>query len=281
MLTLTAPAKINLTLEVLRKRPDGFHEIRSVLQAIDLADTLHIQEGKGISFRCDMAGWSAKQSLLSKTVELLKKVTKCKQGAAITIEKRIPLMSGLGGDSSDAAALLKGLNDFWGLSLSNEKLQELAVRLGSDVVFFLQGGTALATGRGEIISPLPPIQKMWVLLVFPDCKVELLKTARMYANLKPAHFTDGSITNKLAGAIKEGKTIDASLLFNVFTDIAFHIYDRLLTCSVRLIKINILETHLAGSGPTLFSIFRDKSVAEEVYRRSKEQGLNTYLAETL
>src|SRR4030042_4844337 len=133
-----------------------------------------------------MQGWSAKSSLLPRAAELIKKAAGSKQGAAITLEKRIPLMSGLGGDSSDAAALLKGLNDFWGLNLSSEKLQELAVRLGSDVVFFLQGGTALATGRGEIISPLPPIQKMWVLLVFPDCKVELLKTARMYANLKPA-----------------------------------------------------------------------------------------------
>jgi 4-diphosphocytidyl-2-C-methyl-D-erythritol kinase len=281
MLTINAPAKINLTLEVLRKRPDRFHEIRSVLQAIDLYDTLHIEAGRGMSFKCDMEGWSAKNSLLSKAAGLLQKVTGCKQGAAISLEKRIPLLSGLGGDSSGAAALLMGLNDFWGLSLSNEKLQELATRLGSDVVFFLRGGTALATGRGEIISPLPPPQKLWVLLIFPDIKVGPGKTAKMYAALKPSHFTDGSMTDRLTAAIKEGKMLDSSLLFNVFKNIAFHVYAGLLTCNVRLIKVGVCDIHLAGSGPILFTIFQDKSKAEETFMRCKEQGMKAYLAQTL
>jgi 4-diphosphocytidyl-2-C-methyl-D-erythritol kinase len=281
MLTVKAPAKINLTLEVLRKRPDGFHEIRSVLQAIDLYDTLHIEAGKGISFRCDMEGWSAKISLLSKAARLLQKVTGCKQGAAISLEKRIPLLSGLGGDSSDAAALLMGLDDFWGLNLSNEKLQELAARLGSDVAFFLRGGTALAEGRGEIISPLPPLKKLWVLLIFPDIKVGPGKTAKMYAALKPPHFTDGSMTDRLTAAIKEGKMLDSSLLFNVFKNISFHVYSGLLTCNVRLIKVGVCDIHLAGSGPTLFTIFNDEVQAADFYKRCKEQGMKVYLAATL
>jgi 4-diphosphocytidyl-2-C-methyl-D-erythritol kinase len=288
MVTIKAPAKINLTLEVLRKRPDRFHEIRSVLQAIDLYDTLHIEAGKGISFQCDtqrgwysMENWSAKYSLLSKAAELLKKATGCKQGAAISLEKRIPLLSGLGGDSSDAAALLMGLNDFWGLNLSNEKLQELAARLGSDVAFFLKGGTALAEGRGEIISPLPPLQKLWVLLIFPDIKVGPGKTAKMYAALKPPHFTDGSRTDRLTAAIKEGKMLDSSLLFNVFKDIAFSVYTGLFISNVRLIKAGVCDIFIAGSGPTLFTIFQDKSKADELYKRCKEQGIKAYLAQTL
>ncbi len=281
MITLKAPAKINLTLEVLRKRPDGYHEIRSVLQTIDLNDTLYIQSGKGISFQCDMPGWSAKNSLLSKAARLLQKATGCKQGAAISLEKRVPLLSGLGGDSSDAAALLKGLNEFWGLSVSNERLQELAVRLGSDVAFFLRGGTALAEGRGEIIVPLPPLPESWVLVLVPDIKVGPGKTARMYAALKPSHFTDGSITDRLTTVIKEGKIPDSSLLFNVFKNIAFHLYSPLLSFNVSLIKVGVCDIHLAGSGPALFSMFQDKEKAGEYFTRCKDQGVKAYLAVTL
>ena len=281
MITLKAPAKINLTLEVLRKRPDGYHEIRSVLQAIDLSDTLQIEPGKGVSFQCNMQGWSAKNSLLSKAAALLQKVSRCKQGAAIALEKRIPLLSGLGGDSSAAAALLKGLNEFWGLHLSDEKLVELAARLGSDVAFFIKGGTALAAGRGEIISPLPPLQKLWVLLIFPDIKVGPGKTAKMYAALKPEHFTDGSKTDRLTAAIKEGKILDTSLLFNVFKDIGFHVYSGLLTSIVRLIKAGVCDVYLAGSGPTLFAMFQDGVKAADFYRRCQDQGMKVYLAETL
>jgi 4-diphosphocytidyl-2-C-methyl-D-erythritol kinase len=281
LITLKAPAKINLTLEVLGKRPDRYHEIRSVLQTIDLCDTLHIQSGKSISIKCDMPGWSAKNSLLSKSVRLLQKVTGCKQGAVISLEKRIPLLSGLGGDSSDAAALLKGLNDFWGLNLSHDKLKELAARLGSDVPFFLKGGTALAEGRGEIITPLPPLQNLWVLLFFPDIKVGPGKTARMYANLNASHFTDGSITDRLTAAIKEGNVLDSSLLFNVFKNIAFHVYPGLLSFIVRLIQVGVCDVYLAGSGPALFTIFQDKDKAEDFLTRCKDQGMNVYLASTI
>jgi 4-diphosphocytidyl-2-C-methyl-D-erythritol kinase len=281
MITVQAPAKINLTLEVLRRRKDGFHDIKTVLQTIDLSDTLHIEAGKGITFQCDMPGWSPKYSLLSKTAELLKKVTGCKQGAAISLEKHIPLLSGLGGDSSAAAVLLKGLNELWGLKLSNEKLQELATRLGSDVAFFLRGGTALAEGRGEIISPLPPLQKLWVLLVFPDFKVSPGKTAKMYANINASHFTDGSKTDRLTAAIKEGKALDSSLLFNVFKNIAFHVYSELLAFNVRLIKVGICDVCLAGSGPALFAFFEDETLAQEFFTRCKDQGLKACLAQTL
>lgn len=281
MIMVQAPAKINLTLEVLRKRKDGFHDIKSVLQTIDLSDTLHIQSGKGITFQCDMPGWSPKYSLLNKTVELLKKVTGCKQGAAISLEKRIPLLSGLGGDSSGAAALLKGLNELWELNLTDEKLPELAARLGSDVAFFLKGGTALAGGRGEIISPLPPLQQLWVLLIFPDIKVGPGKTAKMYVNLNTGHFTDGSKTDRLTAAIKEGKKLDSSLLFNVFKDIAFHVYSGMLAFNVSLIKVGVCDVYLAGSGPALFALFEDETLAQEFFTRCKDQGMKAHLVQTL
>lgn len=281
MMTLKAPAKINLTLEVLRKRPDGFHEIRSILQTIDLSDTLYIQSGKGISFRCDMDGWSAQKSLLSKAVTLLRGETGCNLGADIRIEKRIPLLSGLGGDSSDAVALLKALNTMWKLNLSDEKLTGLALILGSDVPFFFKGGMALAQGRGEILSPLPPLEKLWVLLVFPDIPVGLDKTAKMYASLKSSHFTDGSVTQKLAESLKKGKPFDNSLLFNTFENVAFEVFKGLDIYKEHLVKLGAPSVHLAGSGPALFTLFKDKPAAEDLHQRCKKQGIKSYLANTL
>jgi 4-diphosphocytidyl-2-C-methyl-D-erythritol kinase len=281
MLTVTAPAKINLTLEVLGKRSDGFHEIRSVLQTIDLCDTLHLEVGRGVSFQCDMPGWSAEESLVTRAVSLLKEVTSCKKGVKISIEKRIPLMSGLGGDSSDAAALLRGLNELWRLNLSTEKLVGLAAQLGSDVTFFLYGGTALAEGRGEIIIPLPPLAQMWVVLVVPDISVEEGKTGRMYASLKPSHFTDGKITQKLVETLHKGKRIRVSMLFNTFENIAFDDYNIRRVYVEHLVKLGAPHVHLAGSGPALFTMYEEREKAVNLFRLCRNQGMKAYLVGTL
>ncbi|MFC1914611.1 4-(cytidine 5'-diphospho)-2-C-methyl-D-erythritol kinase, partial [Chloroflexota bacterium] len=122
MLTVQAPAKINLTLEVLGKRPDGYHEIRSILQTINLCDTINFELSHELIFKSSAPYWTAEKSLVSQAARLLRKATGCKKGAMIAIEKRIPLISGLGGDSSDAAATLSGLNQLWELGLPKEKL---------------------------------------------------------------------------------------------------------------------------------------------------------------
>jgi 4-diphosphocytidyl-2-C-methyl-D-erythritol kinase len=281
MVTVRAPAKINLTLEVLRRRPDGYHEIKSVLQAVNLYDTLNLKESQSIDFQCDMPEWSAEKSLLSQAVNLLKKITGCSQGVIVHLEKRIPLTAGLGGDSSDAAALLRGLDELWGLKLAPEKIHELAVQIGSDVPFFLRGGTALAEGRGEIVTPLPSLLSMWVVLVEPDIPAEPGKTGRMYASLKAGHFTDGSITQKLVDTLHKDKKLNTYLLFNTFENIAFNIYSGLGVYKEHLIKLGAPHVHLAGSGPTLFTVFQDGDKAQELYARCQAQGMKVYLAETL
>jgi 4-diphosphocytidyl-2-C-methyl-D-erythritol kinase len=281
MLTVGAPAKLNLTLEVLGKRPDGFHEIRSVLQSIDLYDTLSFSKGHDISFECDMPGWSADKSLVSRAAGILREAAGYSGGAHIKVEKRIPLMSGLGGDSSDAAALMRALNELWGLSLPAEKLLELAASLGSDVSFFLRGGTALAGGRGEILVPLPPLEKMWVVLVVPDVPVAPGKTGRLYAALKNPHFTDGSITRKLVETLHKGNKVVPSLLFNTFENAAFDFFPGLSVYKDHLVKLGAPSVHLAGSGPTLFTTFADKSEAEDLFTRCIDQGMNAYLVSTL
>jgi 4-diphosphocytidyl-2-C-methyl-D-erythritol kinase len=280
MLTVKAPAKLNLTLEVLGKRPDGFHEIRSVIQAIDLCDTLCFGVGEGVSFQCDMEGWSVGESLVSRAAGLLQETTGESRGALITIEKRIPLMSGLGGDSSDAAAVLSGLNELWGLGLPQTKLLGMAAQLGSDVFFFLHGGTALAEGRGEKVTPLPSLPEMRVVLVVPDVPVKAGKTAGMYAGLKPGHYTDGSITEKLLETLHKDKKFSPTLLFNTFENIAFN-DSALKTYKEHLVKLGATNVHLAGSGPALFAMFPDKAGAEELYRSCKKQGMQAYLARTL
>jgi 4-diphosphocytidyl-2-C-methyl-D-erythritol kinase len=276
-----APAKINLTLEVLRKRPDGFHEIRSVLQTIDLYDTLRLEVGRGIFFQCDTPGWSAEKSLVSRAASLLREATGCTLGVEIKIEKRIPLSSGLGGDSSDAAALLRGLNELWGLGLPEEKMVELAAQLGSDVAFFLRGGTALAEGKGEIVTPLPPLAKMWVVLVVPDVPVEPSKTGKMYARLKPAHFTNGRYTEKLVETLHKGEKFSPSMLFNTFENIAFDDYNMRKVYVEHLIKLGAPHVHLAGSGPALFTMFQNEEKARELYTGCKNQGMKTHLAQTI
>jgi 4-diphosphocytidyl-2-C-methyl-D-erythritol kinase len=281
VLQITAPAKINLTLEVLRKRPDGFHEIRSVLQAIDLHDTLYFEPAERVTWQCDSSGWSAAQSLVSKAATLMQAAAGVKKGAAVKIEKRIPLMSGLGGDSSDAAAVLKGLNELWELKIPMEKLAEMALKLGSDLAFFLKGGTALAAGRGERITPLPPLGQKWLVLVMPDIPVEMGKTGRMYSRLKPAFFTDGSITQKLVDALKQNKPFLPAMVYNVFENVAFEDFTLKHLCLEPMVKAGALHVHLAGSGPTLFTLLADKTRAEELYNKYKSLGMKVVLAETI
>jgi 4-diphosphocytidyl-2-C-methyl-D-erythritol kinase len=279
--TLQAPAKLNLTLEVLAKRQDGFHEIRSVIQTISLCDSLRFQLSQNIEFNCDQPDWIPEKSLVSKAVGLLQEVTGCNKGAAIEVNKRIPLLSGLGGDSSDAAAILRGLNELWGLGLSLEELLELASQLGSDVAFFLYGGTALVEGRGEVVIPLPSVSAMWVVLLLPPVPRMPRKTERLYAMLKASHYTGGQITDRLVVWLTGGGEVISSMLFNVFGGVALDNFARLKRYWEQFVNAGAESVHLAGSGPTLFTLMKDRAQAEEVYRRLQEQGLESYLVETI
>jgi 4-diphosphocytidyl-2-C-methyl-D-erythritol kinase len=219
---------------------------------------------QNIEFKCDLPNWVPEESLVSKAISLLQEVTGCAKGATIEINKHIPLMSGLGGDSSDAAAILRGLNKLWGLSLSQEELLELAARLGSDVAFFLYGGTALVTGRGEVVAPLPPLPYMWVVLMIPLVPRLSGKTERLYASLNASHYTDGQITEKLVKELREGKEFTPSLLFNAFENVAFTRSSELGVYWEHLVRVGATDIHLAGSGPARFTLIKDKAQAEKI-----------------
>ena len=281
MLTVEAPAKLNLTLEVLARRRDGFHEIRSVIQAISLCDNLRLQPSQDVTFACNMPGWVAEESLMFRAVSRLQEVAGCSRGVVVEVDKRIPLMSGLGGDSSGAAAVLRGLDRLWELGLPGERLTELAAGLGSDVPFFLHGGTALIEGRGELVTPLPPMPHLWIVLVIPDVPRLPGKTKRLYDDLNANHYTSGRITDNLVEQLKANGEFVPYLLFNAFENVALAHFPDLVSCRELMLKAGATEVRLVGSGPALFTLFEDRTVAEELHHRLVQQGLKAHLAETM
>lgn len=281
MLMVMAPAKLNLTLEVLSRRSDGFHEISSVIQTINLCDKLTFRPDEKITFKCNSPGWLPDESLASRAAALLKKDSGSKEGATIELSKKIPLLSGLGSDSSDAAAALTGLNKLWGLEYPPGELVRLASQLGSDVAYFLFGGTAMIQGRGEVVSPLPPLPEMWAVLLVPDVPRAFGKTGRLYDSLKEEHYSSGQATEDLVALLTRGGDVSPGSLFNVFDDVAYNVFKGLVEYRERFLEAGAGSVHLAGSGPTLFALFRDKAQAEKVYSNLKKQQLEAYLAGTV
>ena len=237
MVSLSAPAKINLTLEVTGRRSDGYHEMRSILQSIDLCDTISLQIAQGIELVCDAPELVSTENLVVRATRLIQEMTGCPKGVRIELKKHIPLAAGLGGGSSDAAATLLGLNELWGLSLSAEELVEVASRVSSDTAFFVYGGTALVEGRGERVRQLPSLIPVWTIVAMPPSPTMPQKTEHLYASLTMSNFTTGEITRQVAELISEGREIVPSLLFNTFEDVAFKWLFLLLINSVRFCSL--------------------------------------------
>ena len=281
MLTVLAPAKLNLTLEVLKERQDGFHEIRSVLQTINLCDSLRFYLSEEIELSSDRVDWIPGMSLVSRASNLLREVTGYTGGVTIEIKKRIPWLSGLGGDSSDAAAILRGLNRLWGLSLPQKRLLALAAQLSSDVSFFLFGGTALAESRGEIITPLPSLPHTWIVLMLPPVSRKPGKTKQLYSSLNTVHYTEGGITDRLVSSLVERREVVSANMFNVFDKVALTNFTGLDSYREQFLRTGVPDVHLAGSGPALFTLLKDRDQAEKIYRNLRGQGLECYLSDTL
>ena len=177
------------------------------MQAIDLSDTLSFQPGEHLYLDCNIAALVSPNNLVFRAAKLLQDFTGESRGAAISINKTIPLASGLGGGSSDAAATLQALNEVWELNLTPDNLEKIAANLGSDTFFFLHGGgTALAEGRGDKITPLPSLPKTWVVLMKPPIDIPN-KTSGMYASLDTSHFTHGEATQRMIKHITPGRKV--------------------------------------------------------------------------
>jgi len=274
-------AKINLTFEVVGKRADGYHEIVSVMQAIDLCDVVTFEPRASLYLSCDIPELVSPNNLVLTAARLMQDAAGCQQGVAISLSKGIPLAGGLGGGSSDAAAALEGLNELWKVGLSVQKLSELAAGLGSDVPFFCSGSTtALAEGRGEIVAALPSLRRTWIVLVVPSIRVAE-KTRRMYGRLDPADFSDGRYARRLAGLIERGESVVSELCYNAFNDVAYSFFPGLERYRHSLLEAGADGVHVAGAGPVLFTIAGDRARGLGILEKLKRERLESHLVGTL
>ena len=219
-------------------------------------------------------------NLVYRAAMLLKETSRVSARAEIRLDKQIPLAAGLGGGSSDAAATLLGLDRLWGLELAEGELKELAAQLGSDVPFFLTGGTALVEGRGERVSNVKTPPTFWLVLAFPDHRLEN-KTATAYRALTTSHYTDGRITAHLVKRIEAGAEITHDLFFNVFDRVAAQIFPGIDGSWSILQEVSGRPVHLSGAGPTLFCQVDGPEVGQIVVNECAARGLDSCLVRTL
>lgn len=254
---LNSYAKINLTLEILGRRKDGFHEISSIFQTINLYDTIHFQHSSDFTVSTNIESLNNEDNLVYQAGILLKEYMNVKFGANILVDKNIPISAGLGGGSSNAAVTLIGLSKLWGLNIKFDQLVDLASRIGSDVSFFLSGGTSQVSGKGEMVSKLPSIKEMKIILIFIDqypkfSELNHSKTALAYSFLSKKNYTDGKYTNDLATIIEGNVQPYYSNFFNAFSDVYLDVFCDIKNPFTSLNNMGIFKFCVAGSGPTLF-----------------------------
>ena len=248
---MRAYAKINLTLEVLGKRDDGYHEIASILQTVSLHDTLTFEDADDIVLGCDRSELVTAENLVIKAAQLLRDEAGVPRGAAIDLTKKIPVAAGLGGGSSDAATTLLALNRMWGLEMPVAELVPLAAQIGSDVPFFLYNGTARVSGRGERVETLPPTDLEWAVILSPRIDMPN-KTATVFSKIGPMSFTNGGLTRKLAARLGSKGDTPPQFLFNAFDDIARDVFPGLGSYWNIFSSLGAREIHLCGAGPSLY-----------------------------
>ena len=273
-----ACAKINLSLEVLGRRVDGYHQVTTVLQTVDLADRLYFEPAPGLTVECSQPELSGEGNLAHKAARALKEAAGCRGGAWIRVDKRIPVAMGLGGGSSDAAATLVALNRLWGLGLAVQELEELGRRLGADVPFFVRGGTSLGEGRGDVLRSLRPLARRWLVLVCPQMSVEG-KTSRLYSMLGRDSYTDGRVTRALTDAIDQGR-FSSDLSFNVFEQVAFDAYSGLDRVMRDTIQAGATFVHLSGTGPALYALASGEAEGLRIRDRLVSGGHRAWLLQT-
>jgi len=277
VLRLKAFAKLNLVLEVLGSRSDGYHDISSIMQAISMHDVLTLQLADRIELKHRLPGVEDRDNLALRAAQTLGDATGCKRGVAIELEKHIPSGAGLGGGSSDAAAVLRGLNILWRLGLTADKLAAIGAGLGSDVPFLIYGGTCLVEGRGERITPLADLEQTWFVLLRPHVPVPSGKTAALYSLLKPAHYSDGDFSSTVRRQLESGAERRPQALFNVFERVlpdAFPGLDRYIEDFHRA---GASEVHLAGSGPVLFTMLNNDKQASDIHAHLLAHQLESYI----
>lgn len=283
---LVSPAKVNLSLEVLKKRPDGYHEIRTVFARVGLFDRIELtlQKTHGIRFETDSKEVPAgPENLAYKAAKLLEERYNVSSGVSIRLKKVIPVSAGLGGGSSNAAAVLLGLNRLWKLGLSRARLVKIGAELGSDVPFFiLESSYALGTGRGEILRKISPAKvRLWYVLVKPPFGIS---TREAYEGLRLGILTpEKTDVRMLLRSIQKGQPrVIGKLLFNSL-ELSLNKRVRIiLNLKKTLLSCGALGALMSGSGSAIFGLFKTNKLADAAARVLKAQGkrLRVFVAET-
>ena len=265
-LSIKAPAKINLSLDVLYKRPDGYHEVKMVMTTIDLADRIEliplpeedviriVSQNRFVPDDC--------RNLAYQAAKLMKETFSIRQGVAISIAKHIPVAAGLAGGSSDAAATLRGLNKLWQLGLTVRELAELGAQIGSDVAFCVYGGTAVATGRGEIITPIPSPPPCWVVLAKPPIGVS---TADVYRNLQLENVCHPDVDAMVKAIERQDYEGICRLVGNVLEEVTLKKYPEVAHIKEQMKRFGADAVLMSGSGPTVFGLIEHDSRMQRVY----------------
>ncbi|MFS0645356.1 4-(cytidine 5'-diphospho)-2-C-methyl-D-erythritol kinase [Siminovitchia sp. 179-K 8D1 HS] len=264
-LLIKAPAKINLTLDVLGKRSDGYHEVEMVMTTIDLADRLELNEVK--EDRISILSHSRyvpgdERNLAYQAAKLLKERYGIRQGVEISINKVIPVAAGLAGGSSDAAAALKGLNELWQIGLSVEELAALGSEIGSDVAFCVHGGTALARGRGEKITKLSSPPSCWVVLAKPSIGVS---TSEIYGNLDISRIEHPDTEGMIRSIREKDYEGVCQKMGNALESVTLSMYPEVLHIKNQMKRFGADSVLMSGSGPTVFGLVRRDSRLNRIY----------------
>ena len=271
--TLPSFAKINWTLRILGKRQDGYHELCTVFQTVSLHDTLSFEESDQLELTCDDPNVPVDgQNLILKAAAMMRLQFAVSQGAKIHLEKRIPSPGGLGGGSSNAAAAFIGLKRLWQIDISDHELQAIAEVIGSDVPFFLYGGTTTGTGRGERIEPIENIAEQWMLIVTPDADVS---TKDAFSRINAEALTSEAQKLNLTVCRNEVRSFDPrfSVLINDFEESIFDSHPEIKRVKDTLLELGAANAAMSGSGASVFAVF-DKQETRQAALKALDREIN-------
>lgn len=283
-MTVKAPAKLNLTLDVLGKREDGYHDMRMVMQSVSLADTVTLtaEPGEGVALSSNLNFLPTDKKNLAVSAALrFQEATGIDLGhLTIQIDKQIPVCAGTAGGSSDAAAVLRGLNELFELGLTPEELARIGEKVGSDVPYCVLGGTALAEGRGEVVTPLPPLPGCWVVMAKPGFPVS---TPELFGKLDGQRLRCHPDTAGMISALEAGDlSAVARRLFNVFEEVLPpRRREQVEELKLNLLSHGALGASMTGTGPTVFGLFSDEDVAQGAYEAVRDLCRETFLVQTI
>ena len=283
-ITRKAYAKVNLTLDVTGKRDDGYHDLRSVMQTIDLYDTLTFvrnDTGEVTLTSTSEQVPVGEDNLIVRACNLMREAYGIEEGVDVDLVKEIPVQAGLGGGSADAAGALRAMNDLFALGLPVETLCEHGARLGADVPFCIRGGTCLAEGIGEILTPLPSPPACTVLIVKPQAGIS---TAEAYQTLDLKPIEEHPDVDALVQALRDGNlNAMCDVMGNVFEPVAFRRVPALQELENTMLDYGAARAMMSGSGPSVFGIYRDETDAVKTYHllKAKGRGMNVFVTRFL